>query len=164
MVDCYVLGFVTALRFLQSQILYRLLESYKSPLDETVIVNRGPPCVHTCTHAKRSHTHVKDLVVHISIQRTMEMKNNPVCAKSAVQHNLSSFCSVTVEGGSQIQRRRNFMSTVAELRCPSPCGTDVSATDILTTGDQRSSNTQSETGNEHHPEAVLYILLLQYYY
>ena len=70
---------------------------------------------------------------------------------------------MTVEGGCQIQRRRrrrNFMSTVAELHCLSPCGTDVSgATDILTTGDQRSSDTQSETGNEHHPEAVLYILL-----
>ena len=48
---------------------------------------------------------------------------------------------------------------MAELHCLSPGGTDVSATDILTTGDQRSSDAQSETGNEHHPEAVLY-----YYY
>ena len=36
------------------------------------------------------------------------------------------------------------MSTVAELYSLSPCGTDISATDILTTGDQRSSDTQRQ--------------------
>ena len=46
--DRYVLGFASALRFLLSQILYRLC---KSPSDESR--NRGPP------HAERSPTHVK---------------------------------------------------------------------------------------------------------
>ena len=56
----HVLGFEPAPRFLWSQILCRL---YKSPLDETI--NRGPPLN---AHAKRSHTHVKDPVVHIRVR------------------------------------------------------------------------------------------------
>ena len=38
-----------------------------SPLDEAI--NRGPPCVYAC---KRSHTHVKDPVVHVRVRWTME--------------------------------------------------------------------------------------------
>ena len=60
----YVLGFAPALRFLRSQILCRL---YESPSEE--IINRGPR-VYTC--AKRSHTHVKDPVVHVTVRWTME--------------------------------------------------------------------------------------------
>ena len=43
----YMLGFVPALRFLQSQILCRL---YKSPLDETI--NQSPSCVYACQMIK----------------------------------------------------------------------------------------------------------------
>ena len=38
-----------------------------SPLDEAI--NRGPPCVYAC---KRSHTHVKDPVVHVRLRWTVE--------------------------------------------------------------------------------------------
>ena len=38
----------------------------KSPSDETI--NRGP---RVYTHAKRSHTHVKDPVVHVRVRRIM---------------------------------------------------------------------------------------------
>ena len=63
--DHYVLGF--ALRFLQSSPI--LSGHYKSrPLDETR--NQGPPCQcqYTVTHTKRSHTHVKDLVVVVHVR------------------------------------------------------------------------------------------------
>ena len=62
--DRYALGFASALRFLQHQILCRL---YKSHPDETV--NQGPPCV----YAKRSHvcTRAKDPVVTVRVQWTV---------------------------------------------------------------------------------------------
>ena len=59
--DRYVLGFAPALRFLRSQIMYRLC---KSPSDETI--NRG------IRLKKRSHTHVKDHVVYVRVRRIME--------------------------------------------------------------------------------------------
>ena len=52
----YMLCYAHVPRFLRSQFLSRL---YKSPSDESL--NRGPQCVFT--HAKRSHTHVRDPVV-----------------------------------------------------------------------------------------------------
>ena len=59
--DHYVLVFVPALRFLQSQILCRL---YESPSDETI--NRGPPvCIHMQT----------DPVVHVKVRWIMELKH-----------------------------------------------------------------------------------------
>ena len=66
-----MLGFAPALRFRHSQILCRL---YKSPSEETI--NRGPPCV---SQAKRSHTHVKDPVVHVG--GLWKHQNNPSCTK-----------------------------------------------------------------------------------
>ena len=58
--DCYVLGFVPALRFCQSKRLCRL---YKSPLDETI--NWGPLCVYAwkkLTYACRLHGAYQNLV------------------------------------------------------------------------------------------------------
>ena len=37
-------------------------------------------CVYT--HAKRSHTPVKDPVVHVTVQWTVEKQNNPACTES----------------------------------------------------------------------------------
>ena len=69
-----VLGFAPALRFLWSQIMCRL---YKGPTDE--IINLGPPRVQA--QAKRSHRHVKDNVVRVSVRWIMETPN-PACIKS----------------------------------------------------------------------------------
>ena len=55
-----MLGLATTPRFLQSQTLCRLEKSWWD-------YNWSPPCV--CTHAKRSHTHVKDPVVNVQVQR-----------------------------------------------------------------------------------------------
>ena len=59
------------MRFLRSQILCRF---YKSPSDKIV------PRV--CTHAKRSHTHVKDPVVRVSGGGLWTHQNSPVRTKS----------------------------------------------------------------------------------
>ena len=62
--------------FLCSQILCRLHKNL-DPSDETV--NRGHPCN---TQTKRSHTHIKNPVVHAQVQWIMETPNNPACTKS----------------------------------------------------------------------------------
>ena len=61
MSDYYRLGFAPTPRYLQNQILWWL---YASLLGQTYKLRT--PSVHT--HAKRSHTHIRDHTVHIRLQ------------------------------------------------------------------------------------------------
>ena len=64
--DCYVLGFVPALKYLWSQILHRL---YKSPSDETIIKPRSRVCV--CMQKDHKHT-LKDPAAHVRVRWSMQ--------------------------------------------------------------------------------------------
>ena len=61
--DRYVLGFASALRLLpgSNSIQESVQILYKCPLDETEVPR-------VSTHATRSHTHVRDPVVHVRVQ------------------------------------------------------------------------------------------------
>ena len=105
MVDCYVLSFALAPKFLWSP--KQVHSLYESPSDETI--NRGPPCVyawntlththtHTHTHTRaRAHTHththtqVKDPEVHVRVWWIMEtMKLPSMHQKHAIKRSESA--------------------------------------------------------------------------
>ena len=60
--DRCVLGSATALRFLQSQILYRLQKSSDATTEATRVY----------THAKMSHTHVNGPVIRVRVRWIIE--------------------------------------------------------------------------------------------